>query len=31
MRFYWPIAKVDAAERMVWGYASIPSPAATGR
>jgi HK97 family phage prohead protease len=22
MRFYWPIAKVDAAERMVWGYAS---------
>ena len=22
MRFYAPIAKVDAAERMVWGYAS---------
>jgi HK97 family phage prohead protease len=22
MRFYWPIAKVDRAERMVWGYAS---------
>jgi phage head maturation protease len=22
MRFYWPIAKVDAAQRMVWGYAS---------
>ena len=22
MRFYWPIAKVDAARRMVWGYAS---------
>lgn len=22
MRFYWPIAKVDAEQRMVWGYAS---------
>jgi phage head maturation protease len=22
MRFYWPIAKIDAQERMVWGYAS---------
>ncbi len=22
MRFYWPIAKVDAERRMVWGYAS---------
>ena len=22
MRFYWPIAKVDAEHRMVWGYAS---------
>ena len=22
MRFYWPIAKVDAAQHMVWGYAS---------
>jgi hypothetical protein len=22
MRFYWPIAKVDADQRMVWGYAS---------
>src|SRR3981189_887543 len=22
MRFYWPIAKLDHAERMVWGYAS---------
>jgi HK97 family phage prohead protease len=22
MRFYWPIAKLDAAARMVWGYAS---------
>src|SRR5947209_4579990 len=22
MRFYWPIAKLDRAERMVWGYAS---------
>jgi phage head maturation protease len=22
MRFYWPIAKVDRDERMVWGYAS---------
>jgi HK97 family phage prohead protease len=22
MRFYWPIAKIDAEERMVWGYAS---------
>lgn len=22
MRFYWPIAKVDSEQRMVWGYAS---------
>src|SRR5690349_11373522 len=22
MRFYWPIAKVDAEQHMVWGYAS---------
>src|SRR5260370_10020423 len=22
MRFYWPIAKVDREQRMVWGYAS---------
>jgi len=22
MRFYWPIAKLDAEQRMVWGYAS---------
>jgi phage head maturation protease len=22
MRFFWPIAKVDAEQRMVWGYAS---------
>lgn len=22
MRFYWPIAKVDTEQRMVWGYAS---------
>src|SRR5947208_11173488 len=22
MRFYWPIAKFDAEQRMVWGYAS---------
>jgi HK97 family phage prohead protease len=22
MRFYWPIAKVDGEQRMVWGYAS---------
>jgi Family of unknown function (DUF6582)/Caudovirus prohead serine protease len=22
MRFYWPIAKIDAEQRMVWGYAS---------
>src|SRR5205807_7534364 len=22
MRFYWPIAKLDRDERMVWGYAS---------
>jgi HK97 family phage prohead protease len=22
MRFYWPIAKLDAERRMVWGYAS---------
>ena len=22
MRFYWPIAKVDAEQKMVWGYAS---------
>ena len=22
MRFYWPITKVDAEQRMVWGYAS---------
>ncbi len=22
MRFYWPIAKADAEQRMVWGYAS---------
>jgi hypothetical protein len=22
MRFYWPIAKVDQEQRMVWGYAS---------
>src|SRR6266566_886577 len=22
MRFYWPIAKLDHAQRMVWGYAS---------
>jgi phage head maturation protease len=22
MRFYWPIAKVDEEQRMVWGYAS---------
>src|ERR1700688_339022 len=22
MRFYWPIAQVDAEQRMVWGYAS---------
>jgi HK97 family phage prohead protease len=22
MRFYWPIAKVNAEQRMVWGYAS---------
>jgi phage head maturation protease len=22
MRFYWPIAKVDTVQRMVWGYAS---------
>src|SRR5579864_8117609 len=21
-RFYWPIAKIDAEQRMVWGYAS---------
>lgn len=22
MRFYWPIAKIDGEQRMVWGYAS---------
>ena len=22
MRFYWPIAKLDHEQRMVWGYAS---------
>lgn len=22
MRFYWPIAKIDSEQRMVWGYAS---------
>lgn len=22
MRFYWPIAKIDTEQRMVWGYAS---------
>jgi hypothetical protein len=22
MRFYWPITKIDAEQRMVWGYAS---------
>src|SRR3954454_18606154 len=26
MRFYWPIAKVDAEQRMVWGYASTEAP-----
>ena len=25
MRFYWPIAKLDGEERMVWGYASTES------
>jgi HK97 family phage prohead protease len=25
MRFYWPIAKVDHEQRMVWGYASTES------
>jgi hypothetical protein len=25
MRFYCPIAKVDAEQRMVWGYASTPA------
>ena len=23
MRFYWPIRKLDHAQHMVWGYASI--------
>lgn len=26
MRFYWPIAKIDAEQRMVWGYASTEMP-----
>jgi HK97 family phage prohead protease len=25
MRFYWPIAKFDTEQRMVWGYASTDS------
>ncbi|HEX6441483.1 MAG TPA: DUF6582 domain-containing protein [Stellaceae bacterium] len=30
MRFYWPIAKLDAERRMVWGYASTEAADSDG-